>query len=58
MSVLESHQRFSLRRLKALVVKEALQVLRDPSSLLIAFVLPPIHPRELVTLTNLATTLE
>ncbi len=42
MSVLESHQRFSLRRLKALVVKEALQVLRDPSSLLIAFVLPPI----------------
>ncbi len=31
-----------LRRLKALVKKEFLQVLRDPSSLLIAFVLPAI----------------
>jgi len=29
-----------LRRLRALVVKEALQVVRDPSSILIAFVLP------------------
>ena len=32
----------SLTRLKALVIKESLQVLRDPSSLLIAFILPPI----------------
>jgi len=30
------------RRLKALVVKESLQVLRDPSSILIAFILPLI----------------
>jgi ABC-2 type transport system permease protein len=29
-------------RLRALVIKESLQVLRDPSTLLIAFVLPPI----------------
>lgn len=32
----------SLRRLKALIGKEFVQVLRDPSSLLIAFVLPAI----------------
>ncbi|MFZ7128037.1 MAG: ABC transporter permease [Desulfobacterales bacterium] len=31
-----------LRRLKALMVKEGLQVVRDPSSILIAFVLPMI----------------
>ena len=30
------------RRLKALIVKESLQVVRDPSSILIAFVLPLI----------------
>jgi len=32
----------SLTRLWALVIKECLQVLRDPASLLIAFVLPPM----------------
>ena len=32
----------SWTRLKALVIKESLQVLRDPASLLIAFVLPPV----------------
>jgi ABC-2 type transport system permease protein len=32
----------SFTRLRALVVKESLQVIRDPSTLLIAFVLPPI----------------
>ena len=31
-----------MRRLKALIVKESLQVVRDPSSILIAFVLPLI----------------
>lgn len=30
------------RRFRALVVKESLQVLRDPSALLIAFVMPPL----------------
>lgn len=34
--------RAALRRLLALVRKETLQVLRDPSALLIAFVLPPV----------------
>ena len=34
--------RLSWVRLRALVIKESWQVLRDPSSLLIAFVLPPI----------------
>lgn len=33
-------QRFDLRRLRALVYKESLQAVRDPSTLLIAFVLP------------------
>ena len=32
----------SLTRLRALVIKESWQVLRDPSSLLIAFALPPV----------------
>lgn len=32
----------SLRRLRALIVKELLQIMRDPSSILIAFVLPLI----------------
>lgn len=32
----------SWQRLRALIVKESLQVLRDPASILIAFVLPPI----------------
>lgn len=32
----------SWKRLRALVIKESLQVVRDPSTLLIAFVLPPI----------------
>jgi len=32
----------SWRRLRALVVKESLQMVRDPATLLIAFVLPPI----------------
>jgi len=32
--------RFSLRRLRALMVKEFAQILRDPSTMLIAFVLP------------------
>ena len=32
----------SFTRLRALVVKESLQVIRDPSTLLIAFVLPPV----------------
>ena len=30
----------SLRRIRALVRKEALQILRDPSSIVVAFVLP------------------
>src|SRR3954469_19010433 len=34
--------RFSLRRLAALVRKEGSQILRDPSTFLIAFVLPMI----------------
>lgn len=34
--------RFSLRRLRALVVKEVLQIIRDPSSILISVVLPLI----------------
>ncbi|HEX7819206.1 MAG TPA: ABC transporter permease [Sphingobium sp.] len=33
--------RFSLRRLHALVIKEFIQVARDPSTFIIAFVLPP-----------------
>lgn len=33
---------FSLRRLVAMMLKETHQILRDPSTLLIAFVLPPI----------------
>ena len=33
---------FSPRRLLAMMVKETHQILRDPSTLLIAFVLPPI----------------
>lgn len=32
----------NIRRLKALIVKESLQVLRDPSAMLIAFILPLI----------------
>jgi ABC-2 type transport system permease protein len=32
--------RFSIRRLRALCKKEALQIVRDPSSILIAFILP------------------
>ncbi|HEX9852164.1 MAG TPA: ABC transporter permease [Woeseiaceae bacterium] len=36
----ESASRFDLRRLFALTRKEALQVVRDPSAILIAFVLP------------------
>jgi len=35
-------RRFDLRRLMALVRKESLQALRDPSTLLIAFVLPVV----------------
>jgi ABC-2 type transport system permease protein len=35
-------RRFDARRLRALVVKESLQALRDPSTLLIAFVLPVV----------------
>jgi ABC-2 type transport system permease protein len=35
-----SHFRDRLRRTKALVVKESYQIVRDPSSILIAFVLP------------------
>ncbi|NLF02106.1 MAG: ABC transporter permease [Anaerolineales bacterium] len=35
-------RRFDLRRLRALVYKESLQALRDPSTLLIAFVLPVV----------------
>ena len=31
-----------MRRLRALVWKESLQVMRDPAAWLIAFVLPPI----------------
>jgi ABC-2 type transport system permease protein len=34
--------RASLRRLKALCKKETLQILRDPSSNIIAFVLPVV----------------
>jgi len=37
-----AHRRFSLKRLTALVVKESMQVVRDPSAILIAFVLPII----------------
>lgn len=33
---------FRLRRFNAMVVKESLQVTRDPSAILIAFVLPPV----------------
>jgi ABC-2 type transport system permease protein len=33
---------FSARRFMAMLVKETLQILRDPSTILIAFVLPPI----------------
>ena len=35
-----SHFRDRLRRTKALIVKESYQIVRDPSSILIAFVLP------------------
>ena len=35
-------RRFDLRRLGALVTKESYQALRDPSTLLIAFVLPVV----------------
>ncbi|CAM5208797.1 hypothetical protein OURE66S_01844 [Oligella ureolytica] len=35
-------RRFDLQRLRALIYKESLQALRDPSTLLIAFVLPVI----------------
>ena len=35
-----AHRRFDLRRLAALVRKESLQLVRDPSSILIAFALP------------------
>ncbi|MXS85507.1 ABC transporter permease [Nitrosomonas sp. HPC101] len=35
-------RRFDLQRLRALVYKESLQALRDPSTLLIAFVLPVV----------------
>ena len=35
-------RRFDLRRLMALVTKESYQALRDPSTLLIAFVLPVV----------------
>jgi ABC-2 type transport system permease protein len=35
-------RRFDLRRLIALVTKESYQALRDPSTLLIAFVLPVV----------------
>ena len=34
--------RFSLRRFVALLLKESLQIVRDPSTLLIAFLLPPL----------------
>jgi ABC-2 type transport system permease protein len=37
-----SHRAGRARRLKALIVKESLQIVRDPSSILIAFVLPLI----------------
>src|SRR5271165_73301 len=33
---------FSLRRLAAMMLKETRQILRDPSTLLIAFALPPV----------------
>jgi ABC-2 type transport system permease protein len=33
---------FSLRRFRAMLLKESLQILRDPSTFLIAFVLPMI----------------
>ncbi|RLL63789.1 ABC transporter permease [Paenirhodobacter hankyongi] len=36
------HEGFSLRRLRALCIKETKQILRDPSSLLIAVVLPVV----------------
>ena len=42
MSTPTNHQAGRMRRLKALIVKESLQVVRDPSSILIAFVLPLI----------------
>ncbi|MFO7527276.1 MAG: ABC transporter permease [Marinobacter sp.] len=35
-------RRFDLKRLQALVLKESLQAIRDPSTLLIAFVLPVV----------------
>ena len=31
------------RRMKALIFKESLQIVRDPSSILIAFILPLIY---------------
>ncbi|MGE0776585.1 MAG: ABC transporter permease [Sphingomonadaceae bacterium] len=39
---LEAMRRFDPRRLWALVIKESLQAIRDPSTLLIAFVLPVV----------------
>lgn len=33
---------FDLQRLRALIIKESLQAIRDPSTLVIAFVLPVI----------------
>lgn len=42
MSVEQAPVRFDVRRLRALTIKEALQVVRDPSAVLIAFVLPVI----------------
>ncbi len=37
-----AHRKFDLRRLLALVRKESLQAIRDPSTILIAFVLPVV----------------
>jgi ABC-2 type transport system permease protein len=41
-SAVEDDRRGSLRRLSTLVRKESLQIVRDPSSILIAFVLPAV----------------
>ena len=37
-----SNRRVSIRRVRALVRKESLQVIRDPSSFVVAFVLPAL----------------
>ncbi len=37
-----SHARFSWHRLRALCYKESLQILRDPSSIIISFILPGV----------------